>query len=166
MKHTIKSLLPLNDLYDYEHKLNEKDVDVANIYTKLIEKTRFSWKPAAGDVLIGTDGDYYHIDEIESETVISTEPDKKPERVHKMGLCELRGAYVSFIRATLGDSNAKISLSTSGGPWSSKTVAADKLRLLHSKERNFKFFGHCGARGNGAVHFPAIVNVWQEEVKE
>ena len=158
--HTKESLhTTLNQLYVHEHGgITESDVDYANIYTTLIKRTRRTWEPVAGDNII-IDGKMYHIDKVEGYTQLDTV--KPPRRVIDLSLCEIPGAYVPFIRAKIGDSTATISLSTSGGAWSSKQVTPSQIKLQWETEKRFKFFGSCGACGNGAVEFPAIVNVWE-----
>ena len=39
-KYTVETLKPLNILYDHEHRLTQQDVDMANGYVELIERTR------------------------------------------------------------------------------------------------------------------------------
>ena len=39
-KYTVETLKPLNTLYDHEHWLTQQDVDMANSYVELIERTR------------------------------------------------------------------------------------------------------------------------------
>ena len=48
-------------LYDHEHRLTQQDVDMANGYVELIERTRSEKIPQVGDRLIYVDryGKYY-----------------------------------------------------------------------------------------------------------
>ncbi len=60
-KYTVETLKPLNILYDHEHRLTQQDVDMANGYVELIERTRSEKIPQVGDRLIYVDryGKYY-----------------------------------------------------------------------------------------------------------
>lgn len=51
-KYTVETLKPLNILYDHEHWLTQQDVDMANGYVELIERTRSEKTPQIGDRLI------------------------------------------------------------------------------------------------------------------
>lgn len=57
----METLKPLNILYDHEHWLTQQDVDMANGYVELIERTRSEKTPQIGDRLIYVDryGKYY-----------------------------------------------------------------------------------------------------------
>lgn len=154
---TKSELLQYNTSYDFEHTLTDSDVEIANAYILAIENSRSFQYPEAGDILFckNKKGEriMYHIDNMEN---------------WKMSLCE--NAYVPFtsVRFT-GGHRASISLSTSGGPWSSMEFEKTKIkRHVLRKKKLFKFWGHCGPTGNGAVEIPANVNVWEveEETKE
>ena len=54
-KYTVETLKPLNTLYDHEHWLTQQDVDMANSYVELIERTRSEKTPQIGDRLIYVD---------------------------------------------------------------------------------------------------------------
>lgn len=54
-KYTVETLKPLNVLYDHEHGLTQQDVDMANNYVELIERTRSEKSPQVGDRLIYVD---------------------------------------------------------------------------------------------------------------
>ena len=62
-KYTVETLKPLNILYDHEHWLTQQDVDMANGYVELIERTRSEKTPQIGDRLIYVDryGKYYSV---------------------------------------------------------------------------------------------------------
>lgn len=51
-KYGIETLKTLNVLYDREHRLTQEDVDMANRYVELIERTRSEITPQVGDRLI------------------------------------------------------------------------------------------------------------------
>lgn len=57
----METLKPLNILYDHKHRLTQQDVDMANGYVELIERTRSEKIPQVGDRLIYVDryGEYY-----------------------------------------------------------------------------------------------------------
>ena len=48
-KYTVETLKPLNILYDHEHWLTQQDVDMANGYVELIERTRSEKTPQIGE---------------------------------------------------------------------------------------------------------------------
>ena len=54
-KYTVETLKPLNTMYDHEHWLTQQDVDMANSYVELIERTRSEKTPQIGDRLIYVD---------------------------------------------------------------------------------------------------------------
>ena len=60
-KYSIETLREWNVSYDHEHWLTQEDVDMANNYVKLIERTRSEVTPQIGDRLIyvSRHGDYY-----------------------------------------------------------------------------------------------------------
>lgn len=60
-KYSIETLRAWNVSYDNEHGLTQKDVDMANSYVELIERTRSEITPQIGDrlVYVTEDGDYY-----------------------------------------------------------------------------------------------------------
>lgn len=51
-KYGIETLKRLNVSYDYEHWLTQDDVDMANRYVELIERTRSEMTPQVGDRLV------------------------------------------------------------------------------------------------------------------
>lgn len=60
-KYSIETLRELNVSYDREHWLTQDDVDMANNYVQLIERTRSEITPQVGDrvVYVTEHGDYY-----------------------------------------------------------------------------------------------------------
>ena len=60
-KYSIETLRELNASYDREHWLTQDDVDMANNYVQLIERTRSEITPQVGDkvVYVTEHGDYY-----------------------------------------------------------------------------------------------------------
>lgn len=84
--YTIESLREINGRFTCDHTLNQSDVDMANKYVKIIETSRSTTQPKAGDILRLTDqyGEYYghaHIEKISEDSEIN--------------YCE--SAYVPFI---------------------------------------------------------------------
>ena len=86
-KYTVETLKPLNILYDHEHWLTQQDVDMANSYVELIERTRSEKIPQIGDRLIYVDryGEYYGNALIEN----------KDEENGRISICER--PYVPFV---------------------------------------------------------------------
>ena len=57
-KYTVETLKPLNILYDHKHWLTQQDVDMANGYVELIERTRtgnITATPSSRNAKIRTD---------------------------------------------------------------------------------------------------------------
>ena len=140
-KYDIKTLKKENGSYDLEHTVTQFDVDKANMYVELIESSRNNNRPTSGDIVQFTSkhGDYYenaHIEKVDEEVYICEQP------------------YIPFIRP----GKTGITCNTSGGAWSSIPV---ELKLTGKRQKTFCDWGHCGACGNGAIHFRAEVNVWQ-----
>lgn len=158
--HTKESLATnqRNSIYHLENTVNDRDEQFCNLYTQIIALSRRTWQPVAGDTII-IDGKRAHIDTAESYTAISANFAKKPVGMIKLGVCYQ--PMTPFIRATLGDSSAKLSLSTSGGPWDSIEIESQRLVLTGQEQKFFCFFGHSGARANGAIDFDATINVWE-----
>jgi len=144
--YTLDTLKRINESYHAEHYINDSDVTYANVYKSLVEISRSNHAPKAGDILM-VNGKRQHIDAVENEYL----------KQGKITVCE--SAYVPFIRAKVSDSRTTISLCTSGGAW--YTTDATLLEKTGEAKKTFCFFGHGGARGNGAVDFSAKVNVWE-----
>ena len=51
-KYGIETLKRLNVSYDHQHSLTQEDVDMANSYVELIERTRSEINPKIGDRLV------------------------------------------------------------------------------------------------------------------
>ena len=104
-KYTVETLKPLNILYDHEHWLTQQDVDMANGYVELIERTRSEKTPQIGDRLIYVDryGKYYGNALIENND----------EESGRISICE--EPYIPFV----WEQDANIRLSVSGGAWKS-----------------------------------------------
>lgn len=141
---TKKELLKINVLYDYEHGLDDADVEMANKYINYIESTRDKKHPQTGDIIRYTTkyGDFYakaHIDNQNDE--------------NSFAVC--LSPYIPFISSI----NEGLKLSTSGGPW--KSVKTCDLKYIGTAKKMFCDFGSCGWCANGAVNFEATVNVWE-----
>ena len=97
----METLKPLNILYDHEHRLTQQDVDMANGYVELIERTRSEKIPQVGDRLIYVDryGKYYGNALIE----------KRKNTDGLISICEI--PYIPFI----WEEYDGIGLSVSGG---------------------------------------------------
>ena len=138
-KYDIETLKTLNVLYDREHRLTQEDVDMANRYVELIERTRLEITPQVGDRLIYLSryGDYY------GNALIDSMDEKK----NLLSICEQ--PYVPFV----WQSADNIRLSVSGGAF--HHVKTDDLKFNGWTEGAFKDWGHCRSCANGAVTFTA-----------
>ena len=143
-RYNIETLKKENALYDMEHTVTQSDADKANRYVALIESSRNDNRPMPGDVVRFTDkhGDYYENAHIE----------KVDDADKEVYICER--PYVPFIRP----SKTGISCNTSGGAWANIPM---QLKRIGKQQKTFCDWGHCGACGNGAIHFRAEVNVWE-----
>lgn len=142
-RYSLATLLPLNKLYDHEHRLTQDDVDAANARVRHIERTRDPHIPKVGDRVRYTTryGDFYAhalIDAVREDGTLS------------ICLCP----YVPFIWPTPDG----IGCSASGGPFTD--VAPRDLQPADVVQGDFKEWGHCGACGSGAVCFEAEVRQW------
>ena len=138
----LQTLLPMNTIYDHEHRLRQEDVDMANDHVFHIERTRSSRQPRIGDrvVYVSRYGDWY------GQALIEKFEGKE------CSLC--LSPYVPFIwKSPLG-----IGCSVSGGPFTSVQTA--DLQFAGWTEACYKVWGHCGACGNGSVTFKARVAQW------
>jgi len=139
--YNLESLKEINQSYNYQHWMNQDDVDKINKWIKFIESTRSDKMPQIGDIVEFTNkhGDYYrnaHIEKVNEELEICEQP------------------YIPFINTYDG----KFYCSTSGGAWDN---IPKNLKLIGKREKLFKDWGHCGACGNGSVNFKVMVNVWE-----
>ncbi len=143
-KYTVETLKPLNILYDHEHWLTQQDVDMANGYVELIERTRSEKTPQIGDRLIYVDryGKYYGNALIENND----------EESGRISICE--EPYIPFV----WEQDANIRLSVSGGAF--HHIDPRQLKFVRWTEGAFKDWGNCGACANGAVTFTAKVPLW------
>lgn len=143
-KYTVETLKPLNVLYDHEHWLTQQDVDMANNYVELIERTRSEKTPQVGDRLIYVDryGKYYGNALIE----------KREETSGLISICE--EPYIPFV----WEEYDGIGLSVSGGSF--HHIDPRQLTFVRWTEGAFKDWGNCGACANGAVAFTARVPLW------
>lgn len=144
-KYTESSLIPLNGSYHYDHGIRQEDVDMANHYVRLIERTRSEKQPRNGYIIRLTTrhGDYY--------------PYAHLEKLYEDGFSVCEQPSFPFIYPQ--PSKNGISCSTSGGAWLS--VPPKALKYIGKEEKYFKDWGWRGARGNGAVCFKAMVSVWE-----
>ncbi len=143
-KYSIETLKKRNVSYDHEHRLTQEDVDMANRYVELIERTRSEITPQVGDrlVYVSRHGDRYGNALIEAVN----------KKQGLLSVCEQ--PYVPFVWAE-GES---IRLSVSGGAFHS--IDPKELKFVKWTEGSFKDWGHCGACGNGTVSFTANVPLW------
>lgn len=145
MKHTIESLKKSNGRFLGTHyRLTEADVDLANKYTNLIEKSRSKLIPKAGDIVRYTNeyGDYSHFAHIDN--IVEEEA----------YICASANPSIHT-----SNNNDGFSFSTSGGPW--YYIPTNKMEYVGTEEKEFWDFGHCGACADGGIYFKATVNVWE-----
>ena len=143
-KYSIETLRERNVSYDHQHWLTQEDVDMANSYVELIERTRSKITPQIGDrlVYVTEHGDYY------GNALI----DSRSAKEGYLSVCEQ--PYVPFV----WEEDGNIRLSVSGGAFHS--VNPEELKFLKWTEGVFKDWGHCGACANGSVSFLAKVLLW------
>ena len=143
-KYSIETLRELNASYDREHWLTQDDVDMANNYVQLIERTRSEITPQVGDrvVYVTEHGDYY------GHALI----DHMHRDEERLSVCER--PYVPFVWKEDGS----IRLSVSGGAF--HRVNPKDMKFLKWTEGAFKDWGSCGACANGSVTFLARVPLW------
>ena len=104
MKYTLDTLKKINERFIESHRMKESDVEMANAYVELIERTRSTTEPQSGDLIQYTDehGNYYsaaHIEKVNGDGTVN--------------VCEK--PYIPFINANVN--NDGIRCCTSGGPW-------------------------------------------------
>lgn len=144
--YTKESLKFINDRYCKigHHTINEADVQKANGLQALIERTRSTEFPKAGDILQYLDnfGEYFQNAHIEKATL-------------NVGgnICE--HASVPFI-SKMEDG---ISCNASGGSW--HDVPFEKMKYVGKANKRFCFWGSCGACAHGAIEIVAEVSVWE-----
>lgn len=146
-KYTKETLEAINARYCDMHSINDSDLEMANRYVELIERTRSTTVPKAGDVLQLTNeyGEYYEHAHIEYTT----------EDRYGGNVCEK--PYVPFI-SPLKDVSG-IACSTSGGAWANVDPA--EMKYVGKTQKRFHDWGHYGGCADGAVEFEAEVSVWE-----
>jgi hypothetical protein len=148
IKYTIETLKEIKLSHDMQYRISESDVEKVNKFIELIENSRDSTTPMIGDTVEFTDkhGEYYnhaHIEKIENDMTGNAE---------EIYICE--SPYIPFIDLY----NDNIYTSTSGGAWQ---YIPKNLKLIGQRTKLFNVWGWCGACGNGAIQFEALVNVWE-----
>lgn len=76
MKYTLDTLKKINERFIESHRMKESDVEMANAYVELIERTRSTAEPQSGDLIQYTDehGDYYrtaHIEKVNGDGTVN-----------------------------------------------------------------------------------------------
>ena len=144
-KYSIETLRQWNLSYDNEHGVTQKDVNMANSYVELIERTRSEITPQIGDRLVYVTeyGDYY------GNALIENFHHTKDGY---LSICEQ--PYIPFV----WEKDGNIRLSVSGGAFHG--VNPKEMKFLRWTEAAFTDWGWCGARANGAVKFLARVPLW------
>lgn len=143
--YTLETLAEINQVYLTcgNHVLTQADVNMANRYVQLIEESRSSRIPKAGDrVIYTTDfGMYYrkaHIEKVENDRV---------------NICEI--SSVPFIH----EFEDGIRCSSSGGGWD--FVDVNRLSYLGTEKKTFCDWGGLGSQAYGKVEFEAEVSLWE-----
>lgn len=151
-KYTKESLTEINTRFCHAHYygITDSDLEMANNYVRLIESTRSTTEPKAGDRIryINKYGDYYERAHIELV------------RDGIANICE--NPYVPFIGKR--EDGSGIYCNTSGGAWDN--IPVDKLTYVGTEEKTFCDWGHCHACADGAVEFKAEVSVWEYDCHE
>lgn len=146
--YTLENLKPLNGIFDTEHKLEQRDVEMVNYFVKLIESTRKE-NPCPGDIIEYTDeyGDYSHNTHIRA---VDEETGQLSIRI-----CP----HVPIIYRN--DNGQEVEFhNTGGGPLTS--VHAADLTYIGKREKMFSVFSsHCLLPAHSALDFYALVNVWE-----
>lgn len=138
MKYTLDTLKKINERFIESHRMKESDVEMANAYVELIERTRSTAEPQSGDLIQYTDehGNYYsaaHIEKVNGDGTVN--------------VCEK--PYIPFINANVN--NDGIRCCTSGGSWCDLPV--NKLVYVGKGEKHFQDWGNCGGCADGAIVF-------------
>ena len=147
MQYTVESLQAINPGYmEMLDAVEQADVDIANYYVELIEKSRSKKLPKAGDLLQYLDnlGEYHgraHIEFVD-------------EKRYGGNVCE--GGSCAFVYE---DTNKEIGCNGSGGPWCS--VAPEKMEYVGEDEKMFWTWGSHGAGAHRGIYFKAKVSVWK-----
>ena len=143
--YAIETLIKLNAPFHEAHRIRQSDVDTANKYIEIIEKSRTDDAIQVGDIVEFTTkyGDYYrnaHVEKFEPET-------------DEWRICERGTPYISS-----SSKENNIRCRTSGGAWSN---IPNNLKLIGKRKKRFMVWGYNGACGHGAIYFEAAVNVWE-----
>lgn len=142
-KYTLETLRPLNVSYDHEHGLRQEDVDMANSFVELIERTRTDQHPQTGDLMIyvSKHGDY------SARALIEKEDDTD------LSVCV--NPYIPFVY----QKGKGIGCDVSGGPFYRVKITDAEFKGWDTGY--FKDWGYWGPRGNGSVSFGATVALWE-----
>lgn len=126
------------------HGLTDKDVEIVNQMHDLIVSSRDKARPVPGDIIICcSDRARYENGHLERDIF------------EKYGSICTR-PYTPFVFTN----GTGLYFSTSGGYWLSETKPEKYVPQKH-RIKVFCTWGHNGACGSGAVHFHALVNVWE-----
>lgn len=143
-KYHIDSLIEINQSYNCQYTVTLSDLNKANDYVQLIERTRSDKIPKVGDILRYTDqnGNFYlnaHVEKNNGD---------------ECNICE--NISTPFIWE---DGEKGICCSTSGGPWCNQKSCL--LKYIGKRQKTFCDWGHYGPSKNGAIYFTAEVSEWE-----
>jgi hypothetical protein len=132
-------LITMNPDYNAIHTLTDEDVENVEHAINVIESTRKSNKLVEGDIVLGN------------------ERGKEAKGIYekKYGGIVMKPSSVPFIHV-YGNKITEVSVSGSSIP-----VDLDSLEYVGTDTQMFCIWGHNGATANGAIEFPATVNVWR-----
>jgi hypothetical protein len=140
----IDEFLKYNSSYVGEHSLYCKDVEIfLNIQEVFKNKTKKSKKVKQGDILEvhSNNGHIFY----------------KNAHIEKCGYNETGWTYCE--QASPHFSASSESFSTSGGAWSELDIKG--LEYLGQRIKTVWTWGSCGAKGNGGIYIPVLVNVFK-----
>lgn len=134
-----EQLITMNPDYNAIHTLTDEDVKNVEHAIEVIESTRNSNKLTEGDIVLG----YERGQEV------------KGVYEKQYGGMVMKPSSVPFVYI-VGDKLGDLSISGS-----SMSVDLESLEYVGTDTQDFRIWGHKGATANGAIEFPATVNVWR-----
>ena len=140
----VTEFLKYNSSYVGEHCLNCNDIEIfLNVQKIFKEKTEKSKNVKAGDILEihSNNGYIFH----------------KNAHIEKCSYNKTGWTYCESASAHFSPKNG--GFSTSGGAWGE--LDTKKLEFVEQRIKTVWTWGSCGARGNGGIYIPVLVNVFK-----